>query len=672
MSLLTANFNNQKIDINNITYNDYSHIYKTNLTCLSCNSQLQAVLQTEKTKHFRHASVDDCDSFNSNEDNLLLWHRLWQSIVNIDNKECVIEKNGKKHRADIYFPEKDLVIEIQHSHIEPEKIKNREIFYNSMIWIIDGTVDINIKNLCDKCIKISDLCNKCTENIICSKRNTEISFEGKNFYIISTKKNYFQNMKEDVFIHCDGFICKFIAKLQGTNILCEKMTFEDILQNYFFTDEKETNKIKENFNKLYCKSCITHLENLNIEYIINNKKLIINSDKSTDFTDYGFEFINDKWIFTYQKKEENNFRLQERKCYHCNNKNEICNHVVELNTKLCFDCNKQNFLNINKCTTCNKIICSNKIKSIEELIKEVGKNRKQKNLCDFCYIKSITCSYCKKIKNNNICDYCTNFTIKWYKMFKKNKLINKGEHSENYSRIYITKKTNIYQIIIDNEITFNYNKDSKYIKNKSNLNIYFVNKDLIEIIKVDNREIYRTKLQFSRNSILDTLGDHLFLIKENNDKDEDYTKLRLINKEDFINEINIMFNQKLVNDDNIEIKYKLFDFDSIYKIYNDEITIMFYKMCSIFPENLDFYYLAEQLSQKTNKNEKVFNKFIEWYEKYRDKSNDNHPILHGKYKGKRLIDIPLKEIKLMKPTVNNNDTLMNQNKNEIINIFYNS
>jgi len=71
MSLLTANYKEKCISINDIPYNFYKEQYKDNITCRCCGSQLQAVLQTgEKIKHFRHASTDDCIK-SSNDDNLL-------------------------------------------------------------------------------------------------------------------------------------------------------------------------------------------------------------------------------------------------------------------------------------------------------------------------------------------------------------------------------------------------------------------------------------------------------------------------------------------------------------------------------------------------------------------------------------------------------------------------
>lgn len=667
MSLLTANFENKCISINDIPNDFYAKKYKGNITCRCCSSQLKAVLNTENVKHFSHLSVEDCDS-SSNDDNLLLWHRLWQSTVISENTEYIIEKKDKKHRADIYIPENKYVIEIQHSNIEKDKINDRELFYDKMIWIIDGTSEIDILKLCEKCTKISDLCKNCLKSTK-NKNNNSIEFEGKNFYIIQIQKKFYQNMSEEVFIHCDGFICKYIAKLKGNNILCEKISFEELFNKYFLI--KDSIKIKDNFNKLYFKSIVKHNEDLEVEYNITEDKLIINSDKSNKFTDYGFTFNNGKWTFTYVK-EDVNFKLKERLCLKCNKKNDVCNQAIELNTKLCFECNKKEFL-LNNCESCKNKICDKEIKSIDELITQVTKNIKQKKLCDKCHIKSITCNYCKKIKNNNICDYCNNMTMRWYSMFKNNDLINKGEHIDGYSEIIvINNKEKLFDIQIKDKITFNFNKDSKYICKKDNFNIYFVDYNLIEIIKINNEEIYRTKLDLKKNSIIDTLGDHLFLISQLKNDENDYILLSKISKKKFINEINNIFKQKLEIDNYIPIEYKYFDFDAKYSKYNGDIKTLFYKMHSKEAGKLDLYDLSEKLSNISNKNEKIFEKFMEWFEDNRDKSNDHTKILNGKDKGKNIINFNLKELKNYTKTnaVVNKDILLTQNKSEITKIYF--
>lgn len=48
------------------------------------------------------------------------------------------EQSGEKHIADVRT-EHGLVIEFQHSPIDPEEQKARESFYGNMAWVVDGT-----------------------------------------------------------------------------------------------------------------------------------------------------------------------------------------------------------------------------------------------------------------------------------------------------------------------------------------------------------------------------------------------------------------------------------------------------------------------------------------------------------------------------------------------------
>jgi len=47
-------------------------------------------------------------------------------------------KTGEKHIADIRT-EHGLVIEFQHSHLNPQEHNARENFYKDMVWVVDGT-----------------------------------------------------------------------------------------------------------------------------------------------------------------------------------------------------------------------------------------------------------------------------------------------------------------------------------------------------------------------------------------------------------------------------------------------------------------------------------------------------------------------------------------------------
>lgn len=102
--------------------------------CPSCDSEVISKCGDINIWHWAHKSRD-CDNWSEGES---LWHRNWKRIFPPESREVLIEKNGVKHRADIYY--KKLVIELQKSSIAPSVIRQREHFYGKkMVWIFDGT-----------------------------------------------------------------------------------------------------------------------------------------------------------------------------------------------------------------------------------------------------------------------------------------------------------------------------------------------------------------------------------------------------------------------------------------------------------------------------------------------------------------------------------------------------
>ncbi len=114
--------------------------------CQICGNQVKAYCGKINIWHWRHKKLPDCDSF---YEPMSEWHKNWQNEFPEDWREVVLVRNNEKHFADI-FTTKGLTIEFQHSSISPDKIIERELFYNNMIWVIDA---INFK----KNIKITDL-----------------------------------------------------------------------------------------------------------------------------------------------------------------------------------------------------------------------------------------------------------------------------------------------------------------------------------------------------------------------------------------------------------------------------------------------------------------------------------------------------------------------------------
>lgn len=105
--------------------------------CCCCSKPVIAKCGTQKIWHWAHKNKTTCDNWWEPETE---WHRLWKNNYQSDWQEMPLidEKTGEKHIADIRT-NNNLVIEFQHSHIDPKERTSREIFYKNMVWVVDGT-----------------------------------------------------------------------------------------------------------------------------------------------------------------------------------------------------------------------------------------------------------------------------------------------------------------------------------------------------------------------------------------------------------------------------------------------------------------------------------------------------------------------------------------------------
>jgi hypothetical protein len=88
----------------------------------------------EKIHHWAHEKgKNDCDPWAESE---TAWHRDWQARADPDWCEVVMGEL-REHRADIRRPHDGLVIELQHSYIKHEEVREREAFYGNMWWVFD-------------------------------------------------------------------------------------------------------------------------------------------------------------------------------------------------------------------------------------------------------------------------------------------------------------------------------------------------------------------------------------------------------------------------------------------------------------------------------------------------------------------------------------------------------
>ncbi len=105
--------------------------------CPNCKQAVIAKCGNDRIKHWAHKSKKHCDSWWESETE---WHRNWKNQYPTDWQEFSFEdpNTSEKHIADIHTPH-NLVIEFQHSFIDPEERTSRELFYKNMIWVVDGT-----------------------------------------------------------------------------------------------------------------------------------------------------------------------------------------------------------------------------------------------------------------------------------------------------------------------------------------------------------------------------------------------------------------------------------------------------------------------------------------------------------------------------------------------------
>lgn len=104
--------------------------------CRNCQSEMIAKCGRVTVWHWAHKGHPPCDPWRESETE---WHRVWKNQFPTDWQETshVNPATGEKHIADVKNPY-GMVVELQHSPIDPAEMRAREAFYGEMIWIIDA------------------------------------------------------------------------------------------------------------------------------------------------------------------------------------------------------------------------------------------------------------------------------------------------------------------------------------------------------------------------------------------------------------------------------------------------------------------------------------------------------------------------------------------------------
>ncbi|WP_198086623.1 competence protein CoiA [Variovorax sp. E3] len=103
--------------------------------CRNCGAEAISKCGNHVIWHWAHKSRRHCDKWWESEGE---WHRAWKARFPTDLQEVSrTSASGEKHIADI-CTSAGLVVELQHSTIHPAEVAEREAFYQTMVWVIDG------------------------------------------------------------------------------------------------------------------------------------------------------------------------------------------------------------------------------------------------------------------------------------------------------------------------------------------------------------------------------------------------------------------------------------------------------------------------------------------------------------------------------------------------------
>ncbi len=109
---------------------------KTRGICPRCKKSVIAKCGSIRDCHWAHEIALGCKNDRWEKEGP--WHQNWKNQFPKEWQEQSVPFNNEIHIADVKTPQ-GLVIEFQHSHIEPKEQNSRELAYGNMIWIVDGT-----------------------------------------------------------------------------------------------------------------------------------------------------------------------------------------------------------------------------------------------------------------------------------------------------------------------------------------------------------------------------------------------------------------------------------------------------------------------------------------------------------------------------------------------------
>jgi hypothetical protein len=112
--------------------------------CCVCGDAMIAKCGERRLRvwHWAHLRTRTCDPWWESQTD---WHRTWKNHFPEAWQEIVHQsETGERHIADVKT-ESGVVLEFQHSFLRREEREAREMFYQNMLWVVDGLTRVRDK-----------------------------------------------------------------------------------------------------------------------------------------------------------------------------------------------------------------------------------------------------------------------------------------------------------------------------------------------------------------------------------------------------------------------------------------------------------------------------------------------------------------------------------------------
>ena len=276
--------------------------------CQVCGELLIAHCGEIYKDHWKHYHEANCDSWKEHETE---WHRNWKNEFPVDWQEISIIKNQIKHIADI-FTSNNLVIEFQNSPISPIVIREREEFYNKMIWVINAInfdKNLTIRSKVTSTIRqiefdlksnLNDLEENFNDNIEglandLREKEQEIQQSKDKIEKLKERNLEIVRIKEDLELYATKLLSSFSNSYYNIHFLSYQVWFKfySPFKTAFSSFKDEKKKLNENKEALKEKiKRINNLESYTIRQI-EHKKIPYNRINLENFREINLISINE-------------------------------------------------------------------------------------------------------------------------------------------------------------------------------------------------------------------------------------------------------------------------------------------------------------------------------------------------------------------------------------------